>query len=152
MFDNMKKLFGTATGKENDELHGEESTRIMVATAAILLEVANIDEEFSIDERERILAILKERFNLEDDYIVELVELSEKQRGKTIDLWHFTNIINQAYNTKEKERIIENIWQVIYADGILDTYEDNIVHKLSNLLHIPHSKMIQAKLKYLPEE
>jgi uncharacterized tellurite resistance protein B-like protein len=152
MFDSIKKLFGTAPGEENDKLHRDESTRIMVATAAILLEVANIDEEFSIDERERILTILKERFHLEDDYIVELVELSDKQRKKTIDLWHFTNIINQAYSSKEKERIIESIWQVIYADGRLDKYEDHIVHKLSSLLHIPHSKMIQAKLKYLPEE
>ena len=152
MFDNMKKLFGPAHREENDGLHEDESTRIMVATAAILLEVANIDEEFSTDERERILAILKERFHLEDDYIAELVELSDQQRKNTIDLWHFTNIINQAYDAKEKEQIIESIWQVIYADGKLDKYEDHIVHKLSSLLHIPHSKMIQAKLKYLPEE
>jgi uncharacterized tellurite resistance protein B-like protein len=152
MFDSMKKLFGTARGEEKDEIQGDESTRIMVATAAILLEVANIDEEFSTDEHERILAILKERFHLEDDYIAELVELSDQQRKKTVDLWHFTNIINQAYSNKEKERIIESIWQVIYADGRLDKYEDHIVHKLSYLLNIPHSKMIQAKLKALPEE
>ena len=152
MFDNMKKLFGIAHREENEQFQGDESTRIMVATAAILLEVANIDEEFSTDERERILAILKERFHLEDDYIAELVELSDQQRKNTIDLWHFTNIINQAYDAKEKEQIIESIWQVIYADGKLDKYEDHIVHKLSYLLNITHSKMIQAKLKALHEE
>ena len=152
MFDSIKKLFGTGKGEGEGKSDEGGPNRIMVATAAILLEVANIDEEFSIDERERILAILKSRFNLEDEYVVELVELSDEQRKKTIDLWHFTNIINQTYSSKEKEQIIESIWQVIYADGRLDKYEDHIVHKLSNLLHIPHSRMIQAKLKYLPEE
>ena len=152
MFDSIKKLFGTGQGEGVDKSGEGGPNRIMVATAAILLEVANIDEKFSNDERERILTILKSRFNLEDDYVVELVELSDEQRKKTIDLWHFTNIINQTYSSKEKEQIIESIWQVIYADGRLDKYEDHIVHKLSNLLHIPHSKMIQAKLKYLPEE
>ena len=152
MFDSIKKLFGTAQVEEDDKSGEGGLNRIMVATAAILLEVANIDEEFSIDERERIITILKSRFHLEDHYVVELVELSNEQRKKTIDLWYFTNIINQAYSSKEKEQIIESIWQVIYADGRLDKYEDHIVHKLSNLLHIPHSKMIQAKLKYLPKE
>ena len=152
MFDSIKKLLSAGQEKEVDKSGEGGPNRIMVATAAILLEVANIDEEFSIDERERILTILKSRFNLEDEYVVELLELSDEQRKKTIDLWHFTNIINQTYSSKEKEQIIESIWQVIYADGRLDKYEDHIVHKLSNLLHIPHSKMIQAKLKYLPEE
>jgi uncharacterized tellurite resistance protein B-like protein len=46
--------------------------------------------------------------------------------------------------------VMENIWRVIYADGRLDKYEDHIVHKLATILRIPHSRMIEAKLKYLP--
>jgi len=127
------------------------SSRIQVATAVILLEVAHTDDEFSTQERDRIINILREEFQLGEEEVAELIEASDRKRKETVDLWHFTRIINDTFDDSEKSRIIDYIWHVIFADGKLDKYEDYIVHKLSTILHIPHSTMIQAKLKHLPK-
>jgi len=130
----------------------ERERRLRIATAVILLEVAYADEDFSETERKRIVEILKKQFSLDDGSVRELLQVSEEQLSRSIDLWHFTEIINSSYDSEEKYRIIEMVWQVIYADGTLDKYEDHVVHKLARILHISHDKMIEAKMKFIPEE
>jgi uncharacterized tellurite resistance protein B-like protein len=152
MFDRLKSVL---TGTSDDDRKGEssgEERRIQVATAVILLEVAHADEDFSESERVHILDILKTQFGLDKESVRELVQVSEEQLRKSIDIWHFTDIINTSYDSEEKYRVIEKVWQVIYADGRLDKYEDYIVHKLARVLHISHERMIEAKMKFLPED
>jgi len=149
MLNVMKKFFQQDAAPEDKvELKEEDrAERIQVATCALLLEVANSDDEFSDIERDNIIQILEKDFELSDEYAKELMELSDKEREESIDLWHFTNLINEHYSIEEKIRIIEMVWKVIYADGKLDKYEDHLAHKLSNLLKLTHEQLIDAKLK-----
>ncbi len=147
VFKNLLSKIQNNSAEKPEEL----SSRIQVATAVILLEVAHADDDFSTEERDRIIDILREEFQLGEEEVAELIEASDQKRKGTVDLWHFTRIINDTFDDTEKSRIIDYIWQVIFADGKLDKYEDYIVHKLATILHIPHSTMIQAKLKHLPE-
>jgi len=149
MFDRLKNIL---TGPPQEGQRIDDERRIQIATAVILLEVANADEDYSHLEQERILNILKGQFNLDDESVQELVQVSEEQLRRSIDIWHFTEIINKSYDAEDKRRIIEKVWQVIYADGKLDKYEDYIVHKLARVLHLPHAQMIEAKMKYLPDD
>lgn len=151
MFEKIKSVLSSRTEQQNKIGKADLYERIRIATAVILLEVAHSDEEFSQEEHAHIIDILKRDFNLDNESVNELIQISEEEREGSIDIWHFTSTINENYSDEEKYGIIEKIWQVIYADGGLDKYEDYIVHKLSNLLHIPHNRMIQAKLKFLPE-
>ena len=145
MIDIVKKFFQNAPVDEGRE--EDKSQKIQVATCALLLEVANSDEEFSEIERENIVRILEEDFHLFDEYAQELMELAERERKERIDLWGFTRLINENYSIEEKIRIIEMVWKVIYADGKLDKYEDHLAHKLSKLLKLEHKQLIDAKLK-----
>ena len=149
MLNVMKKFFQQDAAPEDKvELKEEDrAERIQVATCALLLEVANSDDEFSDIERDNIIQILEKDFELSDEYAKELMELSDKEREESIDLWHFTNLINEHYSIEEKIKIIEMVWKVIYADGKLDKYEDHLAHKLSNLLKLTHKQLIDAKLK-----
>jgi uncharacterized tellurite resistance protein B-like protein len=147
MIDLVKNFFGKSSktgpgGKEKERPHD-----IRVATCAIFLEMANIDGEFSQSERERILSILKEDFHLSDGHAAELLEGSREELKRSIDLWQFTNLINQNYSTEEKIGIIEMVWKIVYTDGKLDMHEDYLVHKLANLLRLTHEQLIEAKLK-----
>ena len=149
MFEKLRDIFFTQEGVVPA---ADTSRRIQVATAVMLLEVANADEEFSDIERESIIGILKDNFDLSNEEVQELISVTDAERKGSVDMWHFANVINENYSDQEKYIIMENIWKVIYADGRLDKYEDHIVHKLANILHIPHNKMIEAKLKYLPND
>ena len=147
MLDVVKKFF-QKDAVVNTKIKEEDSTeRIQVAACALLLEVANSDDEFSDVAREHVIQILKRDFHLSDKYAKELIELSDRERKESIDLWHFTHLINEHYSLEEKIKIIEMAWMVIYADGKLDKYEDHLAHKLSNLLQLTHKQLIDAKLK-----
>ncbi|MBW1824775.1 MAG: TerB family tellurite resistance protein [Deltaproteobacteria bacterium] len=144
----MKKFFQQDAVPDKTEIKEEDrAERIQVATCALLLEVANSDDEFSDIERDNIVQILERDFELSDEYAKELMELSDKEREESIDLWQFTNLVNEHYSIEEKIKIIEMVWKVIYADGKLDKYEDHLAHKLSNLLKLTHKQLIDAKLK-----
>jgi len=152
MFDRLKDIL-TGTPRDNQRAdNADNEQRIQVATAVILLEVAHADEDYSQSEQDRILNILKSQFSLDEESVQELVQVSEEQLKRSIDIWHFTEIINKSYGIEEKRRIIEKVWQVIYADGKLDKYEDYIVHKLARILHLSHAQMIEAKMKYMPDD
>jgi uncharacterized tellurite resistance protein B-like protein len=144
----MKKFFQQDAVPDKTAIKEEDrAERIQVATCALLLEVANSDDEFSDIERDNIVQILEKDFELSDEYAKELMELSDKEREESIDLWQFTNLVNEHYSIEEKIKIIEMVWKVIYADGKLDKYEDHLAHKLSNLLKLTHKQLIDAKLK-----
>jgi uncharacterized tellurite resistance protein B-like protein len=149
MFERLKSVFDSH-GASQSGIVEDDTQRIRIATAVILLEVANSDDEFSDTERDTVVSILKDNFRLSNEEVTELLAVSNKEREGSVDMWHFANIINENYTEQEKYTVMENIWRVIYADGRLDKYEDHIVHKLATILRIPHSRMIEAKLKYLP--
>jgi|WetSurMetagenome_2_1015567.scaffolds.fasta_scaffold342879_2 uncharacterized tellurite resistance protein B-like protein len=136
----------------NDEISTSKSNRphkLHVATCAILLEMAKVDGEFNDSERQDIIAVFKNKYQLTDYEISSLIEAAEKELERSIDLWQFTNEINKNYSPDEKIRIINTIWQIAYADGKLDNHEDYLIHKLSDLLNISHKDLIEAKLKVI---
>jgi uncharacterized tellurite resistance protein B-like protein len=149
MIDIIKILFEKRAADSSGFKEEDASERIQVATCALLLEVANSDSDFSDIEKDNIITILKKDFHLSDEYVTELMATSGRALKKSVDLWHFTNLINENYSIEEKIKVIEMLWKVIYADGKLDKYEDHLVHKLSNLLRLTHKQLIEAKIRVL---
>ncbi len=139
-----KKTTGTSRARDSGSVHD-----IRVATCALFLEMAAIDGEFTDSERENMLSILKKDFGLSDEYAAALLEASNEELKRSIDLWKFTNLINDNYSPQEKVQIIEMVWKIVYTDGKLDMHEDYLVHKLANLLRVNHKQLIDAKLKIL---
>src|SRR3972149_11779103 len=148
MHDILKKFLKKNTA-DSPAPRENNNSRVEVASCAILLEMANADGEFSDVERENIINLLKKDFYLSDEDAQELIEVTNKELKESIDLWHFTNLINVNYSTEEKLRVIETVWKVIYTDGKLDVHEDYLVHKLATLLKLTHKELIDAKLKVL---
>ena len=111
--------------------------------------MANIDGKFSDSEKESIISILKNNYNLSDEHANALIKAADEELKNSIDLWQFTNLINQNYSIDEKVQIIETVWQVVYTDGKLDKYEDYLMHKLAKLLRLSHKQLIDAKLKVI---
>jgi len=147
MIDLVKKFFGKSSHDNSSNQRRQTTHDIRIATCALLLEMSNIDGEFSELERENIISILKNDFDLSDEYTTTLLEASNEELKGSIDLWQFTNLINQNYSMEEKIRVIETVWDIVYADGKLDKHEDYLVHKLANLLRLTHKQLIEAKLK-----
>ncbi|TKJ39104.1 hypothetical protein CEE37_11835 [candidate division LCP-89 bacterium B3_LCP] len=127
------------------------SPDLTLSLCVMLLEIAQADDEFTPDERTHVVRTLQERFSLSETETHELIEEAQGTREESLDLWQFTNKLNQEFDRGQKLLIMEEIWRVIYADGTLDSHEDYLVRKLSNLLNLSHKEMINAKLKVLKE-
>jgi len=123
--------------------------RVQIATCIILLEVAKYDDEFSSIEEETMKAILKKDFSISGEAIEDLMKVAEDHREESVDIWEFTNVINQNFSKEEKLKIMEAAWKIIYADEKLNKYEDHYVHVLADLLRLRHGDLIDAKLRIL---
>ncbi|MBN1621730.1 MAG: TerB family tellurite resistance protein [Endomicrobiales bacterium] len=146
MIDLIKRLLGIEKDKKEDS--GEEkSSRLKMAVCVLLLEVAYCDEVFSDPEREKLSGIIKGFFDLKDKEINELINAAKKQKNESVELWKYTNLINNNFSHEDKVKLIEVMWEIIYADNVLNKHEDYMVHKLSDLLHLSQREFIDAKLK-----
>ncbi|MCH7681513.1 TerB family tellurite resistance protein [candidate division KSB1 bacterium] len=149
MLDFINKVFGAVNQSDSTDSKRVQNHDIRIATCALFLEMAQIDGEFSEKERQSILGILKQEYDLSDEVAVELTEAADKERQDSIDLWQFTNQINENYSEDEKIRVVEFLWKLVYADGKLDQHEDYLIHKLATLLGVRHDQLIDAKVKIL---
>jgi uncharacterized tellurite resistance protein B-like protein len=149
MKDLLKKFFAKTTNEASIDRKVQTSHDVRIATCALLLEMANIDGEFSELEKKSIVEVLKNNYELSAEHASDLMKAAEDELERSIDLWQFARLINENYSTEEKIKVIETIWQVIYTDGILDQHEDYLVHKLAKLLRLSHKQLIDAKLKVL---
>lgn len=150
MLDFIKRAFSAPEAPEKSAEPGSSrEDDLRVATCALFLEIANIDDEFSEEERRSVLAILQNEYGLSGEHALELAQRAMSELESSVDTWQFTNLINENYSESEKMRVVELLWQVVYADGKLDEHEDYLVHKVASLLRLTHKQLIAAKLRVL---
>jgi len=145
MIDNIKKFFSEKieTSDQDSEVISEQS--VSIATCTLLLEMAHADSEFSQSEKDNIISILRTSFAMTENDAAELLNLADLERKESLDLWQFTNLINQSYSREEKVKVAETLWRVIYTDGKVDQHEEYLMRKLTFLLNLEHEDMIEAK-------
>jgi uncharacterized tellurite resistance protein B-like protein len=149
MHDILKRFFSKATTDISQNNHQKTEHNVRIATCALFLEMARIDETFTQEEMATILTILKEKYGLSQELADALVAEADKELAESVDLWRFARLINENYTIDEKIEIVEILWQMVYVDGKMDKYEHYLMNKLKNLLRLSHDQLIEAKLKVL---
>ncbi|MEA2104920.1 MAG: TerB family tellurite resistance protein [Candidatus Cloacimonadota bacterium] len=144
---NIKNIFSFNKSNTTAINTVDQKDKIEIATCALLLEIAKADDQFTKEEEKIIQKILQKKFTLNYEEIKELISQSEKVIDESIDLWQFTNKINEYFSRAEKLLILESAWEIIYSDDKLDVNEDYLIHKFTNLLRLDHKDLIQTKLK-----
>ncbi|HYO75626.1 MAG TPA: TerB family tellurite resistance protein [Thermoanaerobaculia bacterium] len=124
---------------------------LRLATAAILLDIAYADGEFTPAEDGNVLGFLTERFALSPDDAKELLEAADEIRKKTVDHFALTHYIRKNAPLQERIDIVKTMWRLVYSDGTLDNYENYLVRKIADLLGLEHHVMIDAKSAVLRE-
>ncbi len=130
----------------------DQEHRLRLATAALLVEMINQDDQVLDSERRAVRQILKDKFALNDDETQELCQLAEEELHDATDYYQFTRLIAEHFSQPQKIQIIELLWRVAYADRQLDAYEEHMVRRIAELIYVPHQAFIQAKLKVLKEQ
>jgi len=124
---------------------------LRLAIGALLLEMTHMDGEVWPEQRAAVEAIVLEHFDLARGEAEELLGLAEEERSESTDYFQFTSLINNTYTQEQKVRLIELLWRIAYANETLHQYEEHLVRKIADLLHVPHSAFIAAKLRVSTE-
>jgi len=148
MFEYLRQVLSPEqTSKELDISPSETaSNKYQVATAALLIEIAKADGDFSNDERNRIIELMRNDFELDDECVNELLELSEQKVRESISVYEFSSVINESFTRLEKFELMKNLWRIIYEDGNLDSHEDRLIKIIGSTLNLEHKDVIGAKL------
>jgi uncharacterized tellurite resistance protein B-like protein len=125
----------------------EPEHALRVATAALLVEVVRIDGDRAPQERDVALRAVHEKFGLPQAQADELLQLAEAEMATANDYYQFTSLINQHFSQPQKQRMVELMWQVAYADAELSAHELHLMRKVAGLLHVPDSAYIAAKMR-----
>jgi uncharacterized tellurite resistance protein B-like protein len=135
MFDALKSFITEVSGSEAPaRSFGEEDYRL--AAVALLIHVANADGETDLAERRRLKTIIEERFGLDAKATSELIATAEQSDREAVDLYHFTSILKRALDDDGRHKIVEMLWDIAFADGVADEFEENAIWRIAELLGV----------------
>ena len=118
-----------------------------LVTCVLLIEVSVSDDSYDDDEKSKIIGILKNKFNLNNTQINVLLEIADKKNQEMISLYDWTSKVNDIYDYNQKKDLIKLLWDVAFADGRIDKYEDHTIRKIAELIYVKHEDFIKAKLR-----
>ncbi len=142
----MLKFFEEILTSKKEEKPINEH-QLMTATAGLFLEMVYADFEMHPAEEEQLIAALKSHFNLTEKQIAQLLTEAKISREQRQDIWQFASILKDRLDRDERLQILTNLWRIVFADGHIDKYEDALMRKITNLLGLDHSDMIESKLQ-----
>ena len=144
MFESFKKLIADlGEGSKHPSRFDDSDYRL--AAAALLVHAAVIDGSISQVERDKVHAVIKQRFSLDDATADKLVAEATAAEQEAIDLYKFTAQLNRSLDETGRARIVEMMWQIVYADGVVTEFEDNLIWRAADLLGVPRGERIALR-------
>ena len=145
MLQKLHNLLRETLGGSEPLQQPDDEAEIRLAAAALLVEIARADA--GEDEVERRLAehLVRERFELDAEQTEQLMALASSRADESISLFEFTNRLKDALEEPERGDIVEMLWDVVYADGEVDRYEEHLMRRIADLLYVTHSEFIRRK-------
>ncbi|MEQ1889773.1 MAG: TerB family tellurite resistance protein [Alphaproteobacteria bacterium] len=107
-----------------------------IAAVALLIEAATLDGSFEAPEQNAVRHIAAGRFGLNPAEVETLFELARQRHDSANQLFGFTHVINQSYAPDERVEVVEMLWEVVYADGVLHDYEANLMRRIGGLIYV----------------
>ena len=146
MINKIRELITKFGNKEEIEEESDLS-QLNNACVALLVEIAFADKEFDETEKNSLKLALMETYAIEETDIDEIIKDAENTVAESTSLYGYTRIVNDEFEYDDKLSLLKNLWKVAYADGNLDKYEEHLIRKISDLVHISHSDYINIKLE-----
>ena len=142
LIDRVTSAIDSSKAGNND---ADRESALRMATTVLMIDVARADHVFDDSELDRVLELVEAHFGVTGIAAADLVDQASDQAEQLTSAFEFTQILHQHLDETEKARIVALLWQVAYADGRLDKYEDSLVLKISDLLHVSRGRVMRLK-------
>ena len=142
-FNEVAEAFSSSGAAETSAADREAAIR--KATAVLMLDVARADYVFEESEFDRVLELVEHHFGLSPEEAARLVNDAGEEAEDLTSVHQFTELLHKHLDESDKARIVSLLWQIAYADGRLDKYEDSLVLKISDLLYVSRARVMRLK-------
>ena len=142
MFESFRKFLADVSqgGKHPAQF---EANDYRLAAAALLVHAAEIDGNISDVERTTLHQIIKRHFDLDETQTNTLLAEATQAEHEAVDLYHFTRLLNRAFDEDGRRRMVEMMWEIVYADGRVTEFESNLIWRAADLLGISSRERIE---------
>jgi uncharacterized tellurite resistance protein B-like protein len=138
-----KFVSGLTAGDSHPTRFADNDYRL--AAAALLVHAAAIDGNISDVERDTLHTLIKQRFGLDAAATDELVTEATEAELQAVDLYHFTSLLNRTLDQEGRRRIVEMLWEMVYADRRVTELEDNLLWRAADLLGVSSRERIELR-------
>ncbi|HOV05306.1 MAG TPA: TerB family tellurite resistance protein [Kaistiaceae bacterium] len=146
MFASLKKFISEiVSGADADVGYRPDDERL--AAVALLVHMARIDGVADPAEEERLRAIVRDRFELDAEAAAALISEAEVRDAEAVDLYRFTSVLKDRLDAAGRARVVEMLWQIVYADGEVHEFEDNMVWRVAELLGVSSRERVLLRKK-----
>ena len=145
MLDKLRQFISDVVSPGEQTLRHFDDTDYRLAATALLIHVISIDGEPSELEKRKLHSLIETRFGLDPGTADHLIASATLVEGEAVDLYHFTSVIMRSVNEEGRLRIVEMMWELVYADGQVSEFEDNVVWRAADLLGVSSRDRIDLK-------
>jgi len=147
MLDGLRQFIADIVAPSAETDLAFDDTGYLLAATALLVHVVSLDGEPSAAEKRKLHSLIESRFKLDSGKADHLIAQATRAEGEAVDLYHFTSVIMRSVNEEGRLRIIEMMWELVYADGDVSEFEDNVVWRAADLLGISSRDRLERKHK-----
>jgi uncharacterized tellurite resistance protein B-like protein len=145
MLDGLRQFIADVVSPTADQDRTFDNTGYRLAATALLIHVISIDGEPSETEKRKLHSLIESRFGLDPGTADRLIASATLVEGEAVDLYHFTSVIMRSVNEEGRLRIVEMMWELVYADGQVNEFEDNVVWRAADLLAVSSRDRLDLK-------
>jgi uncharacterized tellurite resistance protein B-like protein len=145
MLDGLRQFIADVVSPAAHEVRKFDETGYRLAATALLVHVISLDGKPSEVEKRKLHSLLESRFGLAPGAADQLIASATLVEGEAVDLYHFTSVIMRSVNEEGRLRIVEMMWELVYADGQVSEFEDNVVWRAADLLAVSSRDRIDLK-------
>jgi uncharacterized tellurite resistance protein B-like protein len=145
MLDGLRQFIADIVSPNADQDRAFDDTGYRLAATALLVHVVSLDGEPTEIEKRKLHSLIESRFGLDPGTADRLISSATRVEGEAVDLYHFTSVIMRSVNEEGRLRIVEMMWELVYADGQVSEFEDNVVWRAADLLGISSRDRIELK-------
>jgi len=150
MFESFRNFVAEfVDGEKHPSQFADDDYRL--AAVALLVHAAAIDVDMSRSERDKLHAVVKRRCALDEASTDELIDKATLAERESVDLYHFTSLLNRVLDEEGRARVIEMMWEIVYADGRRDELEDNLLWRAADLLGVSQQERIELRRRIAKE-
>jgi uncharacterized tellurite resistance protein B-like protein len=122
-----------------------DETGYRLAATALLVHVVSLDGEPSETEKRKLHSLIESSFGLDRGAADRLIASATLVEGEAVDLYHFTSVLMRSLDDAGRLRIVEMMWELVYADGQVSEFEDNVVWRAADLMGVSSRDRIDLK-------